>query len=194
MLLIIYARVGITPLYSMLVLFAECWESKFLIQARVEKLNGDLYQPSEIRYVSRSFSVRCYVSLAYGKWLISEVTLSIVVPQAIWSFLHKRIGNHTGEFLVIFFGDFIGIQCSWIALISLFLSRVWGHVCLVVSDRSKVCLNLFVLPSFYLFSSYMQVFASQPRVHAVFTGISTYICGFSAHSRVCPEFWFLEEY
>ena len=32
---------------------------------RVEKLNGDLHQPSGIRYVLRSFSVRCLVSLAY---------------------------------------------------------------------------------------------------------------------------------
>ena len=73
---------------------------------RVEKLNGDLHQPSKIRYVSRSFSVRCLVSIAYGKGLIFVVTLSIVVPQAIGSFLHNRIGNHTGEFLVISFGGF----------------------------------------------------------------------------------------
>ena len=83
-----------------------------LIQARVEKLNGDLHQPSRIRYVLRSFSVTCLVSLAYGKGLISMVTLSIVVPQAIGSFLRNRIGDHTGEFLIISFGGFIGIQCS----------------------------------------------------------------------------------
>ena len=35
----IYARVGLTQLYSMLVLFTERWESKLLIQVRVEKLN-----------------------------------------------------------------------------------------------------------------------------------------------------------
>ena len=77
-----------------------------IIQARVEKINGDLHQPSEIRYVSRSFSVKCLVSLAYGKGFISAVTLSIVVPQAIGSFLRNRIGDHTGEFLVISFGGF----------------------------------------------------------------------------------------
>ena len=82
-LLIIYARVGLTPLYSMLFLFVECWESKLLIQMRVEKLNGDLYQPSGIGYVLRSFSVRYFVSLAYRKELIFEFKLSIVVPQAI---------------------------------------------------------------------------------------------------------------
>ena len=54
-----------------------------LIQARVEKLNEDLHQPYQIRYISRSFSVRYFVSLAYRKGLISGVKLSVVVPQAI---------------------------------------------------------------------------------------------------------------
>ena len=70
----------------------------------MEKLNGDLHQPFEIRYVS--LSVRCCVSLAYGKGLICTVTLSIVVPQAIGSFLRNKIGDHTREFLVISFGGF----------------------------------------------------------------------------------------
>ena len=83
-----------------------------LTQAGLEKLNEDLHQPSGIRYVSRSFSVRCFISLAYGKGLISADTLSVVVSQSIGIFLHNRIGNHTGDFLVISFGDFIGIQCS----------------------------------------------------------------------------------
>ena len=71
---------------------------------RVEKLNGDLHQTSGIRYISRSFSARYLVSLAYRKGLISMVTLSIVLPQAIGSFLRNRIGDSTGDFLVIFFG------------------------------------------------------------------------------------------
>ena len=75
-------------------------------QARVENLNRDLHQASGIRYVSRSFSVRYLVSLAYGKGLISAVTLSVAVPQAIGNFLRNRIGDHTGEFLVISFGGF----------------------------------------------------------------------------------------
>ena len=75
----------------MLVLFVECQESKLLIQVRVEKLNGDLHRPFGIRYVSRSFSVRCLVSLAYGKGLISAVTLSVVVPQPIGSFLRNNL-------------------------------------------------------------------------------------------------------
>ena len=59
-----------------------------------------------------SFSSRCLVSLAYGKGLIYMVTMSVVVPQAIGIFLRNRIGDHTGEFLVISFGGFIGIKCS----------------------------------------------------------------------------------
>ena len=144
-LLIIYVRVGLTQLYiACLSLFVERWERKLFIQARVEKLNGDLHQPSVIRYVSRSFRVRCLFLLHIGKGLISAVTLSIVVPQAIGSFLRNKIGYHTREFLVISFGGFIGIQCSWIAMISLFLSWVWGNVFLVVFDRSKFCLSLSI--------------------------------------------------
>ena len=55
----------------------------------LEKLNGDLHQPSGIKYVSRSFSVRCFISLIYGKGLIFAVTLSVVVPQAIGISLRK---------------------------------------------------------------------------------------------------------
>ena len=73
----------------------------------MEKLNGDLHQPYRIRYVSRSFSVRCLVSLAYMKGLIFLVTLSVVVPQAIGISLHNRIGDSTGEFLVIVLWGFL---------------------------------------------------------------------------------------
>ena len=119
---------------------------------QVGKFNGDIHQLSRIRYESRSFSVRCLVSLAYRKGLISGVNLSVVVPKAIGISLRNRIGDSTREFLVIFpLGVFIIIQCSWITLISLFLSQVWGHVFLVVSDRSKFCLDLSVYLLFYLF-------------------------------------------
>ena len=45
--------------------------------------------------------VICLVSLAYGKGLISAVTLSIVVPQAIEISLSNRIGDSAGKFLVV---------------------------------------------------------------------------------------------
>ena len=67
----------------------------------MEKLNGDLHQPSRIRYVSRSFSVRCLVSLGFREGLISRVNMSVVVPQAIVISLRNRIGDSTGEFLVV---------------------------------------------------------------------------------------------
>ena len=70
----------------------------------------DLHQTSGIRYVSRTFGVRYLVSLAYGKRLISVVTLSVVVPQAIGIFLCNKIGDSAGEFLVISFGVFFGIS------------------------------------------------------------------------------------
>ena len=124
-LLIIYYRLVLKPLYIMLVLFANCQERKLLTQAGLEKLNGDLHQPSKIRYVSRSFSVRCFIFLAYCKGIdLCGYSVYCGTPQAIWSFLCNIIGDHTGEFLIISFGGFIDIQCSWIALIYLFLRWV----------------------------------------------------------------------
>ena len=86
------------------------------IQAGVENLNGDLHQPSGIRYESRSFSVRYLVSLAYRKGLISGVKLSVVVPQAIGISLRNRIGDSAGEFLVVvlwgFYQHSMFLNCS----------------------------------------------------------------------------------
>ena len=91
---------------SMLVLFAECWGSNLSIQDGVGKLNGDLHQPSRIRYELRSFTVIYLISIAYWKGLISGVKLSIVVPQAIGISLRNRIGDSTGEFLVVVLSTF----------------------------------------------------------------------------------------
>ena len=136
----------------MLVLLVDCWESQLITRAGLEKLNGDLHQPSGIRYVSISFSVRYFISIAYWEGIyFCGYSICCGTPQAIGSFLCNIIGDHTGEFLVISFGGFIGIQCSWIALISLLLSRVLGHVFLVVSNMSKFCLSLSFYLLFYLF-------------------------------------------
>ena len=70
-------------------------------------LNGDLHQPSGIRYQSRAFSVRCLVSLAYREGWISGVNLSVVVRQAIGISLYNRIGDFAGDFLVIFLWSFL---------------------------------------------------------------------------------------
>ena len=95
----------------MLILFTYFWGSDSSIQAEVGKLNGDLLQPSGIRYEVWSFSVRYLISIAYWKRLISGVKLSVVIPQAIGISLHNRIGDSGGEFLVVVLWGFsIGIQ------------------------------------------------------------------------------------
>ena len=93
MLLIIYARVELTHIYiySMLVLFIECWGSNLSIQVGVGKLNGDLHQPSGIRYVSISFSVIFFISLAYWEGIdFCGYSVCCGTPQAIGSFLHNK--------------------------------------------------------------------------------------------------------
>ena len=70
-------------IYRMFVLFTYCWGSNLSIQDELGKLNEDLLQPSGIRYEVWSFSVRHLIFIAYWKWLISGVKLSVVVPQAI---------------------------------------------------------------------------------------------------------------
>ena len=174
-LLIIYARVDPTPIYSMLVLFTCCWGSDSSIQAEVGKINGDLLQPSRIRYEVWSFSVRYLISLAYWKGLISGVKLSVLVPQAIGISLRNIIGNSAGEFLVVVLWGFsIGIQWLWIALFLLFLCQVWGHVCLVVSDWCEFCLSLSVCLDF------MHIFF----LYAGFWLTIAYTCSFLSDFRV----------
>ena len=67
----------------------------------IGKLNGDLLQPSGIRYEVWSFSVRHFISIAYWERLIFGVKLSVVVPQAIGISLRNIIGDSAGEFLVV---------------------------------------------------------------------------------------------
>ena len=56
---------------------------------------------STVQNEPRSFSVRCLVSLTYKEGLISGVNIPVVVPQSIGISLRNRIGDSTGEFLVI---------------------------------------------------------------------------------------------
>ena len=101
-LLIIYARIDLTPwyiecLYCLLVVEEVIYQFKL----KIRKLNGDLLQLSGIRYEVWSFSFRHLISIAYWKGLISGVKLSVVVPQAIGISLRNRIGDSAGEFLVV---------------------------------------------------------------------------------------------
>ena len=74
----IYARVGLTLryiacLFCLLLMRANC-EYKC-----VEKLNGDLHQPSVIRYASYPLVLDAFISLAYWNGLVYGVTQSVLV-------------------------------------------------------------------------------------------------------------------
>ena len=105
-------------------------------------------------------------------------------------FSPNRIGDHTGEVLSCFSLGVFGIQCACIALISLFLIRVWGHVFPIVSYRSKLCLSLSVQLLFLSFSSYTRVFLSQSPLHVGFLGKIAYVRGFTENSHICPDFFY----
>ena len=93
-LLIIYARIDLTPwyiicLYCLLVVEEVIYQFKL----KIGRLNGDLLQSSGIRYEVWYFSVRHLISIAYRyrKGLIFGVKMSIVVPQAIGIYLRNTI-------------------------------------------------------------------------------------------------------
>ena len=50
-----------------------------VVASVVEKLNGDLLQPSRIRYVLHHLVLALFVSTIYGNGLIFGVIMSIVV-------------------------------------------------------------------------------------------------------------------
>ena len=114
-LLIICAIIDLTPWYI------ECLYCLLVVEEVIDqfklnigKLNGDLLQPSRIRYEVWSFSVRHFISIAYWEILISGVKLPVVVPQAIgislrntWSVTRKLIQSGTVAHLSVeksFFG------------------------------------------------------------------------------------------
>ena len=98
MLLIIYARVGLTQLFiACLSCLLNVERENYQYKREWKSSTGIYVNRKGIRYVSRSFSVRCLVSLPYGKGLISTVTLSVVVPQAIAISLRNKIGDFAGS-------------------------------------------------------------------------------------------------
>ena len=173
-LLIIYARIDLTPIYiySMLVLFTCCWGSDWSIQAEVGKLNEDLHQPSGIRYEVWSFNVRCLISIAYWKGLIFGVKLSIVVPKAIGISLCNRIGDTAGDVPCFYLG-FAGTMGLILLTWSWFLSVSMSHfiVCLSI-DTPLYWFGLGLL------------FTTAFSVCAGFWPKVAYIRGFLAKSRV----------
>ena len=126
--------------------------------------------------------------------MISGVKLSVVVPQAIGIYLYNRIGDSAGEFLVVvlwgFYRHSMFLNCSYFSV-----SVSGMGACLPGSVRigvNFVSIHLFAF-IFIHFSSCMRFFYSQSRIHMALTILSTYICGFTANSRVCLWFFFLEE-
>ena len=120
-LLIIYARIDLTPwyivcLYCLLVVEEVLYQFKM----KIGKLNEDLLQPSGIRYEVWSFSVRCLIYLAYWNWLTFGVKLSVVVPQAIGISLYNRIGDSAGDVPCFYLG-FAGTMGLILLTFSLFL-------------------------------------------------------------------------
>ena len=127
--------------------------------------------------------------LHIGKGLIFVVTMSVVVyPKRLEVFLCNRIGDHIGEVPSCFYLGVFGIQCTFIALIFLFLCRVWGHDYPVVSWRSKICISLSIYLIFLSFSSYTRVFLSQSCIHVGFPRKIVYVHRFTENSTVCPDF------
>ena len=120
-LLIIYARIDLTPwyiecLYCLLVVEEVIYQFKL----NIGKLNGDLLQPLGIRYEVWSFSVRHLIFIAYWKGLISGVKLSVVVPQTIGISLRNRIGESAGD-VPCFYWGFVGTMGLILLTCSLFL-------------------------------------------------------------------------
>ena len=121
-------------------------------------------------------SVRCFVSLAYGKGLISTVTLSVLVPQSIGSFIHKRIGDHTRDvpcfplgvlpaFNVPCFSlGFGGTMCLIFLTYSLFLLVSVLHF-IVCSSMDTPVYWFDLWPAFYHLLLCIRRFLAKIRVH-----------------------------
>ena len=92
-----------------------------------------------------------------------------MVPQAIGGFLRNRIGDHTGEFLVILpFGVFIGTMGLIFLTCSLFLLVSVLHF-IVCSSIDTPLYWFDPLPTFQPLSSlYTQVFGQKSRTYADF--------------------------
>ena len=134
--------------------------------------------------------------LHMGKdWFLRSSCLLWYTPSHRKFLSITELATILARFLVISLWGFFGIQCTWIALICLFLCRVWGHVCPVVSCSSKFCLSLSICLIFLSFSSCTQVLLSQSRVHTGFPGIVAYVRRFTENSHVCRDLgdfgWFL---
>ena len=128
-LLIIYARIDLTPwyiecLYGLLV-FEEVIDQ---FKLKIWKLNGDLLQPPRIRYEVRFFSVRYFISIAYWERLISGVNFVLAYLFA---------------FIFISFSS-----CMWVFSSQSRVQEVLTEISVYIrgfSTHSHVCPEFFLL-------------------------------------------------
>ena len=133
------------------------------------------------------------------KGLISMVTLSIVVPQAIGSFLRNIIGDHTRDVPCFYLG-FGGTMCSIFLTFSLFLLVFMLHfiVCSSIDthlywfDPYPVFYNCLLCIRRFLAKSHvhMHIFGQKSRIHTVFWPNSTYTCSFLVKSHIYMQLFF----
>ena len=147
----------------MLLLFTCCWGSNLSIQVEVGKLNGDLLQPSEIRYEVWSFRIIYLISIAYWKGLIFGVRLSIVVPQSIGISIRNRIGNSTGDVPCFYLG-FVGTMGLIFLTCSLFLLVSMLHFIVCSSIDIPLCW-FDPWPAFHHCLLCIRRFLAKSRVH-----------------------------
>ena len=101
--------------------------------------------------------------LHIGKGLISAITLSVVVPQAIGSSLCNIIGDRTRDVPCFYLG-FGGTMCLIFLTCSLFLLVYVFHF--IVSSSIDTPLNWFdPWPSSYHFLLCIRRFLSKSHVH-----------------------------
>ena len=139
-----------------------------------------------------------------------ESKLSVVVPQAIGIYLRNRIGNSTGEFLVVvLWGFLIGTMGLIFLTCSLFLHVSLLHVIVCSSIDTPLYwfgLGLLFTTAFSVYAGfqpkftytrrflakshvYMQVFGQNPRIHSGFWKKVAYIHSCSLYSHVNHPFW-----
>ena len=168
-LLIIYARIYLTPIYIVcLFCLLVVEEVLYQFKLKIGKLNEDLLQPSGIRYEVWSFSVRHFISIAYWKILIFGVKLSFVVPQAIGISLRNRIGDSVGDVPCFYLGVFIGTMGLILLTCSLFLLVSVLHCIVCSSIDTPLCL-FDLWPTFYhCLLCIHRVFGQKSRTYAGF--------------------------
>ena len=121
--------------------------------------------------------------LHIGKGLIFVVTLSVVVPQAIGSFLRNRIGDSVGDVPYFYLGLYIGTMGLILMICSLFLPVSVSHFIVCLSIDTPLYwfgLDLLFTTAFFVYAFFWQKVA--------------YIRGFLAKSHVHMQLFFKQSH